>query len=39
LQNSKWTLPNSKTVVTDRNMVDLTDRLHGCVTPPKLRTV
>jgi len=29
LQNTKWTLPNSRTVVTDRNMVDLTDRLHG----------
>lgn len=29
LQNIKWTLPNSRTVVTDRNMVDLTDRLHG----------
>ena len=29
LQNAKWTLPNSRTVVTDRNMVDLTDRLHG----------
>lgn len=29
LQNKKWTLPNSRTVVTDRNMVDLTDRLHG----------
>lgn len=29
LQNIKWTIPNSRTVVTDRNMVDLTDRLHG----------
>jgi hypothetical protein len=29
LQNTKWTLPNSRTVVTDRHMVDLTDRLHG----------
>ncbi|WP_200894122.1 hypothetical protein [Flavobacterium sp. 316] len=29
MQNTKWTLPNSRTVVTDRNMVDLTDRLHG----------
>ena len=29
LQNIKWTLPNSKTVVTDRQMVDLTERLHG----------
>ncbi|MGE3467974.1 MAG: hypothetical protein AB7J13_13705 [Pyrinomonadaceae bacterium] len=29
LLNAKWTLPNSRTVVTDRNMVDLTDRLHG----------
>lgn len=29
LQNTKWTLPNSRTIVTDRNMVDLTDRLHG----------
>lgn len=28
-QNAKWTLPNSRTLVTDRNMVDLTDRLHG----------
>jgi hypothetical protein len=29
LQNEKWTLPNSRTPVTDRNMVDLTNRLHG----------
>jgi hypothetical protein len=29
LQNTKWTLPNSRTVVTDRQMVDLTDTLHG----------
>lgn len=29
LHNTKWTLPNSRTVVTDRTMVDLTDRLHG----------
>ncbi len=29
LQNTKWTLPNSRTIVTDRNMVDLADRLHG----------
>lgn len=29
LQNTKWTLPNARTIVTDRNMVDLTDRLHG----------
>lgn len=29
LQNTKWTLPNSRTVITDRNMVDLTDSLHG----------
>lgn len=29
LQNVKWTLPNSRTVVTDRNMVDLADRLNG----------
>jgi len=29
LQNIKWTVPNSKTFVTDRNMVDLTDSLHG----------
>lgn len=29
LQNTKWTIPNSKTIITDRNMVNLTDRLHG----------
>ncbi len=29
LANEKWTLPNTRTLVTDRNMVDLTDRLHG----------
>ena len=29
LQNLKWTQPNSKTIVTDRQMVDLTDKLHG----------
>jgi hypothetical protein len=29
LQNTKWTMPNSKTIVTDRNMVDLTDCLFG----------
>jgi len=29
LQNVKWTLPNSKTVVTDRQMVELTKELYG----------
>jgi hypothetical protein len=29
LQNTKWTQPNSRTTVTDRQMVDLTDTLHG----------
>lgn len=29
LQNVRWTLPDSRTVVTDRQMVDLTDTLHG----------
>ena len=29
LQNEKWTQPNSRMVVTDRQMVNLTDRLHG----------
>jgi len=29
LQNIKWTLPNSKTVVTDKQMVDLANTLHG----------
>ena len=29
LQNNIWTMPNSKTIVTDRNMVDLTGSLHG----------
>lgn len=29
LQNTKWTLPNSKAVVTDRQMVNLADTLHG----------
>jgi hypothetical protein len=29
LQNIKWTQPNSRTVITDRQMVDLTDTLHG----------
>jgi len=29
LNNIKWTFPNSRTIVTDRNMVDLTDALYG----------
>ena len=29
LQNIKWTMPNSRTVITDRNMVDLTNCLFG----------
>lgn len=29
LQNIKWTQPNSRTVVTDRQMVDLANSLHG----------
>lgn len=29
LNNQKWTLPNSRTVVTDRNMVDLANTLFG----------
>lgn len=29
LNNTKWTLPNSRTIVTDRQMVDLTDTLFG----------
>ena len=29
LQNIKWTQPNSRSVITDRQMVDLTDKLHG----------
>jgi len=29
LQNVKWTQPNSKALVTDRQMVDLADTLHG----------
>jgi len=29
LQNTKWTMPNSRTIVTDRNMVELADRLYG----------
>jgi hypothetical protein len=29
LNNKKWTLPNSKTIVTDRNMVDLANFLFG----------
>jgi hypothetical protein len=29
LQNKKWTLLDSRTVVTDRNRVDLTNRTHG----------
>jgi hypothetical protein len=28
-QNIKWTQPNSKQAVTDRHMVELTDKLHG----------
>lgn len=29
LHNIKWTQPNSRTVVTDRQMVDLANTLHG----------
>lgn len=29
LNNTKWTLPNSRTIVTDRYMVDLANTLHG----------
>ncbi len=29
LRNERWTHPNSKKIVTDRQMVDLTDKLHG----------
>lgn len=29
LQNVKWTLPNSRSTIRDRQMVDLTDTLHG----------
>lgn len=29
LDNARWTLPDSRTIVTDRAMVDLTYRLHG----------
>ena len=29
LHNNKWTLPNARTTVTDRNMVDLADTLYG----------
>lgn len=29
LLNTKWTLPNSRTTVTDRQMVDLTNTLYG----------
>lgn len=29
LQNIKWTLPNSRTQVTDRSMVDLSNSLYG----------
>jgi len=29
LSNVKWTQPNSRTVITDRQMVELTDSLHG----------
>ncbi len=31
LQNEKWTLPNTRTQVTDRNMVDLSNILYGWV--------
>ncbi len=29
LHNTKWTYPNSRTIVTDRQMVDLANTLHG----------
>jgi hypothetical protein len=29
LQNTKWTQPNSRSYITDRQMVDQTDKLHG----------
>lgn len=29
LNNKKWTLPNSKTLVTDKQMVDLSNSLYG----------
>ena len=29
LNNEKWTKPNSRTQITDRNMVNLSDSLHG----------
>lgn len=29
LQNTKWTQPNSRSIITDKQMVDLTDKLHG----------
>jgi hypothetical protein len=29
LQNTKWTMPNSREIVTDRHMVNLTGRLFG----------
>jgi len=29
LNNEKWTRPNSRTVITDRQMVNLSDLLHG----------
>ncbi|WEA01174.1 hypothetical protein [Mucilaginibacter sp. SJ] len=29
LHNEKWTLPNTRTTITDRHMVNLADNLHG----------
>lgn len=31
INNIKWTQPNSRTQVTDRQMVDLSDTLHGWI--------